>query len=170
MITIRRGVFETNSSSTHSLSFPKDCTISYNGSTKLIEFCGIITPLSHYDYDGNCLIIPKDDLKGKLRYLYTAYIQRGRQRTTLFKLIQDTVPNAIFQDTFQEYPYIIEDIEYLFDGKNSLKEWCEDLDGEKLKKFLLYGEVHVWNRDDEEAQSQNDFYQVNDATTISWTG
>ena len=111
MLQIRRNVFETNSSSTHSLSIPKESVLTYNDDIKLIQLEGIVTPFRYEEYDGEFLHIPKEDIIGKLRYLYSAYLQNGRDNTEIFKEIQKCVPNVIFQDTFEEYYYNIEDSE-----------------------------------------------------------
>ena len=88
MVKIRRNTFETNSSSTHSLSIPKESVLTNNDDIKLLQLEGIITPFRYGEYDGEFLHIPKEDIIGKLRYLYSAFLQNGRENVNLFREIQ----------------------------------------------------------------------------------
>ena len=72
---IRNNIFGTSSSSTHSLSIPKESVLTNNDGIKLIQLEGIVTPFRYGEYDGEFLHIPKEDIIGKLRYLYSAYLQ-----------------------------------------------------------------------------------------------
>lgn len=169
MLQIRKNVFETNSSSTHSLSIPKESVLTNNDDIKLIQLEGVVTPFCYEEYDGEFLHIPKEDIIGKLRYLYSAYLQNGRDNTEIFKEIQKCVPNVIFQDTFEEYYYNIEDSEWLFDNRSDIFSWVIP-SHYNMKKFLLYGEVFVWNRDNPEIDEENELHKVEDENNICFTG
>ena len=169
MLQIRHNVFETNSSSTHSLSIPKESVLSCNDDIKLIQLEGIITPFRYNEYDGELMHIPKEDIIGKLRYLYSAYLQSNRRSTEVFKEIQKCVPNVIFQDTFEEVYYIIEDAEYLFDEDSNIYNWVIP-SKYNMKRFLLYGEVFVWNRDNIGLDEENECRKVTGENNICFTG
>lgn len=170
MIQIRRNVFETNSSSTHSLSIPKESVLTNNDDIKLIQLEGIVAPFRWgVEFDGEFLHISKEDIIGKLRYLYSAYLQNGRNNTEIFREIQKCVPNVIFQDTFEEYYYSIEDSEWLFDNRSDIFSWVIPSDY-NMKKFLLYGEVFVWNRDNPRLDEENECHKVEDENNICFTG
>lgn len=169
MLQVRRNVFETNSSSTHSLSIPKEGALTNNDDIKLIQLEGIVTPFRYGEYDGEFLHIPKEDIIGKLRYLYSAYLQNGRDEVIVFREIQKCVPNVIFQDTFEEYYYNIEDSEWLFDNHSDIFSWVIP-SHYNMKKFLLYGEVFVWNRDNQRLDEENECHKVEDENNICFTG
>lgn len=169
MIQIRHNVFETNSSSTHSLSIPKESVLTNNDDIRLIQLEEVVTPFCYEEYDGEFLHIPKEDIIGKLRYLYSAYLQNGRNNTEIFREIQKCVPNVIFQDTFVEYYYSIEDSEGLFDNRSDIFSWVIP-SNYSMKKFLLYGEVFVWNRDNPRLDEENGCRKVEDENNIYFTG
>lgn len=169
MVKIRRKTFETNSSSTHSLSIPKESVLTNNDDIKLIQLEGIVVPFRYGEYDGEFLHIPKEDIVGKLRYLYSAFLQNGRENVNLFREIQKCVPNVIFQDTFEEYYYNIEDSEWLFDNSSDIFSWVIP-SHYNMKKFLLYGEVFVWNRDNPRLDEENKLRKVEDVNNICFTG
>lgn len=170
MLQIRRNVFETNSSSTHSLSIPKESVLTNNDDIKLIQLEGIVVPFRWgVEFDGEFLHIPKEDIIGKLRYLYSAYLQNGRNNTGIFREIQECVPNVVFQDTFEEYYYAVDDIEWLFYNSSDIYNWV-GTSIDSMKRFLIYGEVFVWNRDNPRLDEENRCHKVKDENNICFTG
>ena len=169
MIQIRRSVFETNSSSSHSLSIPKESVLTNNDDIKLVQLEGVVTPFRNDEYDGVFMHISKEDIIGKLRYLYSAFLQNDRGNVYTFREIQKCVPNVVFQDTFEEYYYNVEDSECLFSNSSNIFSWVIP-SHYNMKRFLLYGEVFVWNRDIPRINEENECHKLEDENNIYFTG
>lgn len=171
MLKIRMGVFETNSSSTHSLSIKNTSPITEDEDKYLQRLNLIINPFSSDEVQHGLIIT---DIKNKLRYLLTAYYQAGGhdqgEASRFMRNLQKVVPCVLFCDNFEPYPYVMEDVEYLFDGYPDIeiKPWIDDT--EKIKQFLLRGEIRYWNRDDEVQNEENRSFSKSTENQISWTG
>ena len=170
MKQIRSQVFETNSSSTHSLTIWDSLELTAEQEKRLQECDCIIEPL-----DGiytNTYTAEKDDIKGKLIYLWTLYLENNGDGTDeAFRVIQSVVPNAIFRIIPRSSTYILEDGSYLFDkewdGESEIQPWIKN--PELLKAFLINGEVHQWDRDEEGAYDKSDRDNLA-LKRISWSG
>lgn len=171
MIQIRRGVFETNSSSTHSLTIWDSLELTPEQEKRLQDCDYIIEPL-----DGiytNTYTAEKDDIKGKLTYLWTLYLENNGDGTDeAFRVIQSVVPNTIFRIIPRSSKYILEDGGYLFDkewnGESEIQPWIKN--PELLKAFLINGEVHQWDRDYEEMNNINKHLKYSALEHIEWSG
>lgn len=172
MIQIRRGVFETNSSSTHSLTIWESTELTPEQEKRLIECDYIIKPIVS-KWSTNESDVERDDLEGKLTYLWTLLLQADLvlDKTNYYlEILQEIVPNVKFTIIPRENIYIYEDGDYGFDNWGEcgdLTPWFEN--SKLLKAFLINGEVHQWNRDEEEAEDKA--YEDDKALErISWCG
>ena len=171
MIKIRKNVFETNSSSTHCLTIQDSLNLTPEQEEKLKNLTYVIEP-----FDGsytNTYTAKKDDIKGKLTYLWTLYLENNGDGTDeAFRVIQSAVPNVIFRIIPRSSKYILEDGGYLFDkkwdGESEIQPWIKN--PELLKAFLVNGEVHEWDRDYEEINDINKYLKYNALEHIEWTG
>lgn len=160
MIQIRRGVFETNSSSTHSLTIWDSLELTPEQEKRLQDCDYIIEPINS-NHMTNENDVEKDDLEGKLTYLWTLLLQADLPQykfNNILGIIQDVVPNVKFVMIPRVSIYIYEDGEYGFsnwdDVPGDIQPWLDNPN--LLKAFLINGEVHQWNRDSEEAEDKAD--------------
>lgn len=172
MIQIRRGVFETNSSSTHSLTIWESTELTPEQEKRLQECEYIIKPIVS-KWSTNESDAERDDLEGKLTYLWTLLLQANLdwERTNHYlKVLQEAVPNVKFTIIPRDNIYIYEDGDYGFDnwGKDGdLDPWFKNPN--LLKAFLINGEVHQWNRDREDAEDKS-WEDDKALERISWCG
>ena len=174
MIQIRRGVFETNSSSTHSLTIWDSLELTPEQEKRLRDCNCIIEPVDS-NHMTNETDIERDDLEGKLTYLWTLLLQADLPQykfNNILGIIQDVVPNVKFVMIPRNSICIYEDGEYGFDGFDSdnpgeIQPWLNNHN--LLKAFLINGEVHQWNRDEEEADDKSDRDNLA-LKRISWSG
>ena len=155
MIQVRRGVFETNSSSTHSLTIWDSLELTPEQEKRLHDCDYIIEPINsnHMTSEQD---IEKDDLEGKLTYLWTLLLQADLPQykfNNILGIIQDVVPNVKFVMIPRVSIYIYEDGNYGFsnwdDAPGDIQPWLDNPN--LLKAFLINGEVHQWNRDWEDS-------------------
>ena len=98
MIQVRRGVFETNSSSTHSLTIWDSLELTPEQEKRLQDCDYIIEPINS-NHITNESDVEKDDLEGKLTYLWTLLLQADLPQykfNNILGIIQDVVPNVKF--------------------------------------------------------------------------
>ena len=173
MIQIRRGVFETNSSSTHSLTIWDSLELTPE-QEKRLQCCDYCIEPVNSNHMINEQDIEKDDLEGKLVYLWTILLQADppdHRFNEILGVMQDIVPNVKFVITPRTTIYIYEDGEYGFsnweDEPGEIQLWLNN--PKLLKAFLINGEVHQWNRDWED----NEVKEIRDNKAperISWSG
>ena len=173
MIQIRRGVFETNSSSTHSLTIWDSLELTPEQEKRLQDCSYCIEPVNS-NHMTNEQDIEKDDLEGKLTYLWTLLLQADLPQykfNNILGIIQDVVPNVKFIMIPRVSIYIYEDGEYGFsnwgDAPGDIQPWLNNPN--LLKAFLINGEVHQWNRDWE----GNDVKEYKDSKALKrvrWSG
>ena len=171
MKQIRRGVFETNSSSTHALSMTKEIDAPELNSP-LFEKEYIIKRFNEGEVDD---VMELTSIEDKLRYFLTLYYQTSfhndylnSYRMQFMKALQNIFPNAIFKLDF-DYCYVFEDGEWFFDDDDP--ECLGLIDENTLKKFMLYGTIYFGDRDREEYYDkiQRIKYDKN-LQTSSWSG
>ena len=174
VIKVRKGCFETNSSSTHALilnneDYYKD--VSSSDLVVLLNLPQLETEIhiftgeandktfegkSYSTYEG-CFT----NIIDKLRYLYTCMCQDGLYKRdennkinlntgsnaySIFKLIVDYLPNLKFIPPENGYCYVFEDCEWVID---ELIETGIFNDLRTLGLFLLKGRIAYCNRDDD---------------------
>ena len=172
MIQIRRGVFETNSSSTHSLTIWDSLELTPEQEKRLRECDYIIEPIDS-NWCTNESDVERTDLKGKLTYLWTLLLQADLQwyeMNSILEVLHNIVPKVKFTVVPRESIYVYEDGDYGFDnwGKpGEIQPWLDN--PQLLKAFLINGEVHQWNRDEEEAEDKSDRDNLA-LERISWSG
>lgn len=172
MIQIRRGVFETNSSSTHSLTIWESTELTSEQEKRLRECDYIIEPIDS-DWCTNESAVERTDLKGKLTYLWTLLLQADLQwyeMNSILEVLHNIVPKVKFVLTPRESIYVYEDGDYGFDDcgqPGELQPWLDNPN--LLKAFLINGEFHQWNRDEEEAEDKSDRDNLA-LKRISWSG
>lgn len=161
MISIRKNCFETNSSSTHALCL--DTTSKYPKYTKeqLEEFSDIIYPFSEEEASQFDEPHVFEDIKDKLRYLWTIFIRECLGNTTLEQerfmcKLQTVVPQTAFAYKFPVYGenvwfrdnaaymedagYVVADDDY---NTDSIVHWSVD----ELRELLLNGVIVFGDRD-----------------------
>lgn len=171
MRQVRRGVFETNSSSTHSLSM----TNQYINDTEFDDFVFeksyIIKPFKENEIEDTMEFIT---VEHKLRYFLTLYYQTwydsdNESKINFIKLLKRVFPNAIFSLEF-ENSYVFEDGEYFFDEYDN-PICLKLLDEYTLKKFMLYGIIRFGNRDREEYYDSINRIRLDpNLWSINWSG
>ena len=174
MIQIRRGVFETNSSSTHSLTIWDSLELTPEQEKRLQDCSYCIEPVNsnHMTSEQD---IERDNLEGKLTYLWTLLLQADLPQykfNNILGIIQDVVPNVKFVMVPRVSIYIYEDGEYGFDGFDSdnpgeLQPWIDNPN--LLKAFLINGEVHQWNRDWED-NGVKEYKDSKALKRVKWSG
>lgn len=175
MIQVRRNVFETNSSSTHSLTIWDSLELTPEQEKRLQDCSYCIEPVisNHMISEQD---IEKDDLEGKLTYLWTLLLQANLPQykfDSILGIIQDVVPNVKFVMIPGASIYTYEDGEYGFDEFDSdnpgeLQPWLDNPN--LLKAFLINGEVHQRNRDVEEINDINNYLKYSALEHIEWSG
>ena len=173
MIQIRRGVFETNSSSTHSLTIWDSLELTPEQEKRLQDCDYCIKPINS-NHMTNESDVERNDLEGKLTYLWTLLLQADLPQykfNNILGIIQDVVPNVKFVMIPRVSIYIYEDGEYGFsnwdDAPGDIQPWLDNPN--LLKAFLINGEVHQWNRDEEEAEDKADRDNLA-LKRVSWCG
>lgn len=171
MIQVRRGVFETNSSSTHALSMTNKHIDEAELDSAVFEKEYIIKRFNENEVDDVMEITTIED---KLRYFLTLFCQTSyfdydpdSKRIKCMKALKNIFPNAIFELNV-DYCYVFEDGEWFFDG---FEPCCDELmDENTLKKFMLYGTVNFGDRDNQNYSDK--IYRIgnSDMWVVSWSG
>lgn len=173
MIQIRRGVFETNSSSTHSLTIWDSLELTPEQEKRLQDCDYTIEPVNsnHMTSDSD---VERNDLEGKLTYLWTLLLQADLPQykfNNILGVLQDIVPNVKFVMIPRTTIYIYEDGEYGFynweDEPGDIQPWLDNPN--LLKAFLINGEIHQWNRDWEDNKLK-ECRDRNALERIRWSG
>lgn len=172
MRQIRRCVFETNSSSTHSLSMTNKPIDDAELESDIFEKVYVIKRFSKYEIDD---IMEFTTVEDKLRYFLTLYYQTmysdyypDTPRMMFMKMLKKIFPNAIFELDF-EYCYAFEDGEYFFDDENP--ECIELIDEDRLKRFMLYGTINFGDRNRESYSDKiNNIRYNKNLWSVSWSG
>ena len=141
MIKIRRGCFETNSSSVHTLTVQKELNIDEDilKSTKELIYPFTEEELESLKYGDELYIFTS--IRDKLRYIWTLAIQSHGERKA-YKMLKEIFPKVEY--IYRPYNYIFEDGEWLFDDDESFSdEWTI----EQWKKWFVAGDVVVFSRD-----------------------
>lgn len=168
MIQIRRGVFETNSSSTHSLSMTSE-NIDYSEfNESAFNKKYVITPFKSdevYDF------MEIYSIEDKLRYFLTLYYQSSSwHREEFMKLLKKIFPNVIFSLEIG-YLYVFEDGEYFFDDYFNNPECKKLMDEDVIKKFMLCGTINFGDRNNEEYSDKIDSIRFDkNLWNIDWSG
>lgn len=172
MFQVRRNVFETNSSSTHSLSMTKEYINETEFDDDVFNRKYVIKPFKSDDVDD---VMEFHSVEDKLRYFLTLYYQSwddtpDSRKEDFMRLLKKVFPNTIFSLEFG-HPYVFEDGEYFFDGYFDAPECVELIDEYTLKKFMLYGTINFGDRDREEYSDKiNRIRYYEDLWNIDWTG
>lgn len=174
MIQIRRNIFETNSSSTHSLSMTNEHISDAEFDDLVFEKTYVIKPFRSDEVDDTMEL---SNVKDKLRYFLTLYYQdwyyndSGSIGEQFMRLLKKTFPNAVFSLEFR-HEYVFEDGEYFFHGCCGYPAECEKMTDEYiLKKFMLYGTINFGDRDREEYSDKVSHIHYNkDLWDITWSG
>lgn len=172
MRQVRRCVFETNSSSTHSLSMPNQYIDDAELESDVFKKAYIIKRFSNNEIDD---IMEFKTIEDKLRYFLTLYYQTlysdyypDTPRMEFMKLLKNVFPNAIFELDF-DYCYVFEDGEYFFDDTEP--ECVELISERKLKQFMLYGTINFGDRDRESYRDKiNDIQYSKGIWSVIWSG
>lgn len=153
MIQFRQNVWETNSSSTHSLSMSKSNLNTPLNWRNIPEFQAeyniypIEAPAPSY---AHYVSIPE-----KLSYFFTLYQMTDGSCKSLMLKLQELFPNAKFIETFALNTYVLEDGEYFTD-----EELLRDITLEELAIFMLCGIIRFGNRDDDNFMEE--IYRIHD--------
>lgn len=157
MINVRRGVFETNSSSTHCLTLNNE--VKYEIHEELFTKDYVIKqwneknrpPFSTY---GKC-DLELTSIEDKLTYFLTMYYQAnssdymswGQDNGSAFlKRLQALFPNTVFAlKCDEESSYILEDGEWLYDEEEL--PVLNNMTDDQLKAFMEYGVIYFGDRD-----------------------
>lgn len=172
MIQIRRNVFETNSSSTHSLSMTNEYINDTEFDESVFDKGYIIKPFNKNEVDDHMELY---SIENKLRYFLTLYYQSWDDTPDSYKnkfmqLLKKVFPNAIFSLEFG-HKYIFEDGEYFFDSYFDIAECAKLMDEYTIKKFMLYGAINFGNRDWEEYSDKINRIRYNkDLWSVDWSG
>ena len=141
MFKIRKSVFETNSSSVHTLTVKKTLNVDEDilKSTKEIIYPFYGEDLKALKYRDDLYIFTP--IRDKLRYVWTCAIQ-ANELDKGYKLLKEIFPNVDF--IYKPYEYIFEDCEWLFD---SYSEECTQWSLDQWKKWFIAGEAIIYDRD-----------------------
>lgn len=141
MLKIRKNVFETNSSSVHTLTVKKDLNADEDilKSTKEIIYPFTEGELKELQCGDDLYIFTS--IRNKLRYIWTCAIQ-ANELDKGYKLLKEIFPHVDF--IYKPYGYIFEDCEWLF---NSYSEECTKWSLDQWKKWFAAGEVVIYSRD-----------------------
>ena len=156
MKIVRNKVFETNSSSTHSITVP----LQKDDNDIQLKGLVITVPLGEFGWEYGIY----NDITSRLSYIYTAICQNyGRGYTKYIhhieKLLFDKcgiqiiwdIPVFYVEEDEETYDDEDETTSYLDNGHidhgYELKQWLEDLfsDDDLLLKTILYGEIRTSN-------------------------
>lgn len=172
MKQIRYGIFESNSSSTHSLSMVAEHINEAEFDLYIFEKEYIIRPFEENEID---YVMEFTTVEDKLRYFLTLYYQTWymdgsmySKRVKFMKMLQKIFTNTIFVLDFKN-AYVFEDGEWFFNETDAM---CEKLTDEyTLKKFMLYGVINFGDRDRETYSDKIDRISMNGKLwSIEWTG
>ena len=172
MIQVRRNVFETNSSSTHSLSMTNKYIHDLEFDDLIFENAYIIKPFKPDEIDD---IMELYTVKDKLRYFLTLYYQTwddgpDSDKVQFILLLKKIFPNAVFS-LEPKYNYVFEDGEYFFYSYYDKAECTKLMDEYTLKKFMLYGTINFGDRDREEYYDKINHIRYNkDLWSVTWSG
>lgn len=153
VVKIRKGVFETNSSSVHSLTVSKKASYTPE-EAKSFEVSLLVRPFSPEDFEKYQVresLWILDTVEDRLRYLWTVGQWSGvsgKERAS--KLIHSIFPNVSLQNitNFDDVAYI-EDCEFLFDDDDFEEVVpCDQWDKETWRKWFLKGYLIVYSRDE----------------------
>ena len=155
MLNIRRGVFETNSSSTHCLTLDREQTYELHEELFVKDY--IIKPWTDSNSppysSGKCDLV-LESIEDKLAYFLTMYYQAnysdymslGDNGGEFLQRLQKLFPNAVFALKCDDLNhYILEDGEYLYDYKELSN--LDSLTDDQLKTFMEYGIIYFGDRD-----------------------
>lgn len=143
MFQIRNNVWETNSSSTHSLSMKKTelyTPLSWR-SMDVFQREYIIEPIEY----PSPTYATYTTIEQKLAYFYTLYKMVDHNYNWLMKKLKQLFPNAKFVENFTDNWYVFEDGDCWPD-----EEFFKNITLDELAIFMLYGVIKFGNRDDEE--------------------
>ena len=141
MLKIRKGVFETNSSSVHTLTVRKELNPDEDilKLTKEIIYPFAEKELKELQYSDDLYVFTS--IRDKLRYIWTCAIQ-ANELDKGYKLLKEIFPHVDF--IYKPCEYIFEDCECLFDSySEDYTKWSLD----QWKKWFVAGDVIVYNRD-----------------------
>lgn len=141
MFKIRKSVFETNSSSVHTLTVKKTLNVDEDTlkSTKEIIYPFNGEDLKALKYRDDLYIFTS--IRDKLRYVWTCAIQ-ANELDKGYRLLKEIFPHVDF--IYKPYEYIFEDCEWLFDSSS---EECTQWSLDQWKKWFVAGEVIIYSRD-----------------------
>lgn len=145
MRQIRKNTFETNSSSTHAIAF-SDTYRKYTDED-LLNLKGTFRPFTRDEVPKYLYVY--DTLEDKVRWLLSSIAQHSDEPEFLpiTGLLVDVLPNATLVFREEEFYYVLEDIDILWE------EWDNEYPGQKLEdkdtliKFLKEG-VIIWGSRD----------------------
>lgn len=172
MIQIRRNVFETNSSSTHSLSMTKQHLNDTEINDEMFQLHYIIRPFKEDEIDSE---MEFHSIEDKLRYFLTLYYQTWEHdpdsdSEKFMQLLKKLFPNAVFSLEFG-YRYVFEDGEYFFYNYFDEAECIKLMDENTLRRFMLYGTINFGDRDREEYSDKiNHIRYNNELWNVDWSG
>lgn len=170
MRQIRRNVFETNSSSTHCLTFSNKCWEMNDEDSYFTSIDMEIRPYTPEEADEYMMLT---SIEEKLRYFYTLYLQTGHSdnatRDDFMRLAMKVFPNVRFVFSL-DYDYVLEDGEYLFDDYYGEAEVEPLLNEDTFKKFMLYGTIYFGNRDNEAFYNTMQMLKNEANFTINFSG
>lgn len=158
MKTVRRNIFETNSSSTHAFAFYKQPKpeIDFENYEAIIDYY-------HKDADLDYPIHTFDDIESKLRYFYTVYcyesnphedeVYRNQACKNFMEKIFGIFPKVKWvdppKDQYEETLYL-EDVNYVFyEGSFSAGDEIHHMliTEDDIKNFLQNGIIFFGDRD-----------------------
>lgn len=171
MFKIRKNMFETNSSSVHSLTVSKKAAYTPD-EAKSFEMSLLVRPFSPEDFEkyqvrDSLWIL--DTVEDRLRYLWTVGQRSGASgKEKASKLIHSIFPNVSLQDVtnFGDVAYI-EDCEFLFfDSAFEEVILCDHWDKETWKRWFLKGYLIIYSRDEYREASEWDDDRTEDQRVI----
>lgn len=143
MVQVRKGVFETNSSSTHSIAIPKDCTMTDYVSFRTDEFGWGLEEADAADYFYTAIYetsYNEEELNEKLEKLTSILDEHGIR----YKFREPET--HIWHDDYENRDYLCLDDGYIDHG-GELRDFVNELldNGNKLVRFLSGGLVFTGN-------------------------
>lgn len=142
MFKIIKSVFETNSSSVHTLTVKKNLNVDEDILKSIREIIYPFTEeeLKVFKYRDNLYVFTS--IRDKLRYIWSCAIQANELEAG-YKLLKEICPNVEY--IYRPYNYIFEDGEWLFDEDES--DISDKWTIEQWKKWFVAGDVVVFSRD-----------------------
>jgi hypothetical protein len=143
MIQIRSGVFETNSSSTHSIAIPKNCSVIDGIYFRIGEFGWAFEEVDPADYFYTAIFEvseTEEEMKDRLEQLKKIL----NDNNVFYKF--GKAESHIWHDEYSGKDYFCLDDGYIDHG-SELREFVDDLlnDGDRLIRFLSGGLVFTGN-------------------------